>query len=67
MRARGAQLLLALSLVLFGTFFANVVTGALSQKVFLSDVGELLLLLACSICFVAATLLFEAKNKITGQ
>ncbi len=67
MRVRMARVCLAVAALLFCVFFANVMVGAARGGVFLSDVGELLLLLACCACFVAATLLFEAHNKSPEQ
>lgn len=67
MRTQGAQLLLMVSLILFGVFFANVVFGATGRALFLSDVGELIVLFASCGSFVASTLLFEQKNKIAER
>ncbi|MEM7777078.1 MAG: hypothetical protein AAF732_15860 [Pseudomonadota bacterium] len=67
MLARGAQLLLTLSIMSFGVFFTNVVFGATGRGVFLSDVGELLVLFTSCAIFVASTLLFEHNKKMTEQ
>lgn len=52
------------ALALFVIFTVNVVMGSLSGAAFLTDVGEMLLLLAASIAFVAAILQREdaARN-----
>lgn len=45
---------LALSVLLFALFTANVVAGSMRGTPFIGDVGEMLLLLGASIAFVAA-------------
>ena len=45
---------LAISIVLFGIFFGNVVVGSALRVSFLGDVGEMLVLFAAAICFVVA-------------
>ena len=59
MTLRSAHFLLIASFGLFATFFANVVAGAFASTTFLSDVGELIVLFASCIFFVAATLQIE--------
>lgn len=54
---------LALATVLFLAFFANVVLGALGGNAVLGDVGEMLVLFAASIAFVAAILNREAAAR----
>jgi len=49
------------SLGLFSLFFANVVMGSMGKSVFLSDVGEMLILFAACIVFVIGILLQEKK------
>lgn len=48
---------------LFAVFFANVLTGTLTAKPFLGDIGEMLLLLVSSLFFVAGILKSEAASK----
>lgn len=55
---------LAASAVVFAVFFANVVLGAFAGTAFLSDVGEMLVLFAATILFVAAILKREADRKV---
>jgi|GEM_PF-6370489 len=45
--------------VIFLIYFSNVVAGAAGLGVFLSDVAEMLTLLAACICFVATMILHE--------
>ncbi|WP_170337152.1 hypothetical protein [Ruegeria arenilitoris] len=47
----------------FAVFFANVALGAFGGGAFLGDVGEMLVLFAASILFVAAILKREADHK----
>jgi hypothetical protein len=47
----------------FAVFFANVALGAFGGGAFLGDVGEMLVLFAASILFVAAILKREADQK----
>ncbi len=54
---------LALSLFLFVVFAANVAIGAATGSPFLSDVGEMLVLLAASTVFVVAILKIEADRE----
>jgi hypothetical protein len=56
--------LLALASVLFAVFVINVSIGSFGGSPFLGNVGEMLLLLAVSIVFVAAVLRGEADEKI---
>lgn len=51
---------LVLSLILFGIFGLNVAMGAIGSGVFLSDVGEMLLLLSSTVFFVIGILKKEA-------
>ncbi len=51
------------ALALFAIFSVNVVMGSLSGSAFLTDVGEMLLLLAASIAFVVAILGKEAAAR----
>lgn len=53
------------ALALFAIFSVNVAMGSLSGSTFLSDVGEMLLLLAASIAFVVAILGKEAAARNT--
>ncbi len=48
---------------LFALFALNVATGSYGAAPFLGDVGEMLLLFAASIAFVAAVLKREAESK----
>jgi hypothetical protein len=61
-------MLLAASIAVFVVYFANVALGAFAGSAFLGDVGEMLVLFAASILFVAAILKEEAdrKNKSGG-
>ncbi|MDI3336591.1 hypothetical protein QKW60_09245 [Defluviimonas aestuarii] len=54
---------LVASLVMFVVFTANVTLGAATGNAFLSDVGEMLVLFAASVLFVAAILKREAAQK----
>ncbi|MCV2874310.1 hypothetical protein OEZ71_18595 [Defluviimonas sp. WL0050] len=54
---------LVASLVMFAVFTANVALGAATGNTFLSDVGEMLVLFAASVLFVAAILKREAAQK----
>jgi hypothetical protein len=54
------------AVALFAAFFANVVIGSAGGKPFLGDVGEMLMLFAASVAFVAAILRREAARK-TGN
>lgn len=51
--------LVIVTCIIFLVFFSNVVAGATGIGVFLSDVGEMLTLLAACICFVLAMLAHE--------
>ena len=53
---------LAISMVLFGIFFVNVVVGSALRVSFLGDVGEMLVLFAAAICFVVAILQKESDT-----
>ena len=59
MRIWAVSALLA-ALATFAFFFASVASGAFLGAVWLSDVGEMLVLVLACVLFVAATLLFEA-------
>ena len=54
---------LILAAALFAGFIANVVMGASSGASFLGDVGEMLVLFAASVAFVAAILKREADAR----
>lgn len=54
---------LAASAIVFVVFFANVALGAFAGAAVLSDIGEMLVLFAASILFVAAILKKEADQK----
>ena len=54
---------LIVSIVLFVVFAANVAIGSFTGKPFLGDIGEMLLLLAASLAFVAAILAREASAR----
>lgn len=51
----------ALSVGFLAVFVSNIALGASGNAQFLSDVGEMIVLLAASICFVAAILRREAQ------
>ncbi|MEM9032583.1 MAG: hypothetical protein AAGB18_08050 [Pseudomonadota bacterium] len=53
--------------VLAAVFVANVLIGASGGKLFLGDVGEMLVLFAASIAFVAGVLRREAEEKSTEK
>ena len=55
---------LLMALVLFAIFFLNVALGSFGSSPFLGDVGEMVLLFAVSLAFVAGILKREeaAKN-----
>ncbi len=54
---------LMLSGILFAIFFINVVRGSMSRSVFLTDVGEMLVLLSSSIAFIIGVLCLEKKER----
>lgn len=54
---------LLLALVLFAVFFLNVALGSFGLAPFLGDVGEMVLLFAVSLAFVAGILKREAAAK----
>lgn len=54
---------LLLACVLFLAFLANVLLGAMSGNAVLNDVGEMLVLFAASVAFVAAILQRETQTK----
>ncbi|MBO6757368.1 MAG: hypothetical protein JJ902_13640 [Roseibium sp.] len=58
-------------LILAGAFFAvfalNVSIGSFGGSPFLGNVGEMLMFLASSICFVAAVLKKEAAEKAAAN
>lgn len=66
---------LVLATACFAIFAANVVMGAYGAGVFLTDIQEMLALLAASIFFVAGVLMIEKRklrlkaqdNDITGR
>lgn len=60
---------LALALIAFVAFFANVASGAAGKGVFLGDVAEMLTLLAAAVLFVIGVLAREAcaKKQATGR
>ena len=51
--------LIIVTCIIFLVFFSNVVAGAAGLGVFLSDVGEMLMLFAACVCFVIAFLAYE--------
>ena len=51
------------ALALFVVYFANVMVGAIQRSSPLSNVAELLVLLAAVILFVACVLRYEAAEK----
>ena len=51
------------ALALFAVFLVNVVLGAFGGANFFGDVGEMLVLFAASVAFVAAILRREAAQK----
>ncbi|HCH99279.1 MAG: hypothetical protein ACPGSP_04670 [Alphaproteobacteria bacterium] len=48
------------ALAIFAFFFASVASGAFLGAAWLSDVGEMLVLVLACVLFVASTLMFEA-------
>ncbi len=48
------------ALTIFAFFFASVASGAFLGAAWLSDVGEMLVLVLACVLFVASTLMFEA-------
>jgi hypothetical protein len=50
------------ALATFAFFFASVASGAFFGAAWLSDVGEMLVLVLACVLFVASTLLFEAMR-----
>jgi Ca2+/Na+ antiporter len=54
---------LTISSLMFGVFALNVVLGSMAKFSFLSDVGEMLVLLAATALFVVAILQKEAEAK----
>lgn len=75
MRDAGGYTILA-SCGLFSLYFANVVMGSMGKQLFLSDIQEMLTLLAACIVFVigilfrerrAAQLSSQSKNNVNGE
>ena len=58
-------MILAASIAVFVAFFANVALGAFANNAVLGDIGEMLVLFAASILFVAAILKEEADASKT--
>lgn len=56
-------MLFTTAVAVFAVFFANVALGAFGNGGFLNDVGEMLVLFAASVLFVAAILKREADQK----
>ena len=54
---------LILAVIIFAVFALNVVVGSMGGTVFLSDVGEMLVLISASAVFVVAILKKEADRK----
>ncbi|MEM8740874.1 MAG: hypothetical protein AAGE13_05185 [Pseudomonadota bacterium] len=52
---------------LFVVFLANILIGATGGAAFLNDVGEMLVLLGATLCFVVLILQREAVAKPTAQ
>jgi len=48
------------ALAIFAFFFASVASGAFLGAAWLSDVGEMLVLVLACVLFVASSLMFEA-------
>ena len=48
------------ALAIFAFFFASVASGAFLGAAWLSDVGEMLVLVLACVLFVASTLMFKA-------
>lgn len=48
------------ALAIFAFFFASVASGAFLGAAWLSDIGEMLVLVLACVLFVASTLMFEA-------
>ena len=48
------------ALAIFAFFYASVASGAFLGAAWLSDVGEMLVLVLACVLFVASTLMFEA-------
>jgi len=57
---------LLIALALFAVFSANVMLGSAGVGVFLSDVQEMLVLLAAAVAFVAAILAKESAARRNG-
>jgi len=58
-----AKLFLTAALCVFAIFSVNIVLGAFWNARFLSDVGEMLMLVLTSIFFVVAIILFEQNEQ----
>ena len=58
---------LAVPCLIFVVFFSNVIAGAAGLGVFLSDLGEMLTLLAACTSFVIATLYMERAEKGSAE
>ena len=58
--------MLLLTLCLFCIYFADVVTGALWDASFLSNVASLLLLLLTCVCFTLAIVGLEKREKLNS-
>jgi hypothetical protein len=61
--ARPGSLALAAAAICFTIYFANVVAGAFGLGVFMSDLFEMLTLLAATVFFVVAILAREAATQ----
>ncbi len=54
---------LAAAVIVFAVYFGNVALGAFARAAFLSDLGEMLVLIAATVLFVVAILKKEADSK----
>jgi len=59
---KGSKIALGVTAVIFSVFIANLFMGAFLDARFMSDVAEMLALLATSVCFVTAILLIEKQE-----
>lgn len=57
--------MLIVAAAFFAIFVANVLAGAVFDTSFLNDIGEMLVLFATSVAFVAAILIKERDEQTT--
>ena len=58
-----SKIALTITVIIFSIFLVNLIMGAFFNARFMSDVVELVVLLASTICFVVAILLIEKQER----